>query len=99
MAKKMLTVQQAAERLEISDRGVVHLIKAGKLTAEREPDGRRWLIGAKELTDCIRERSKAAKEREKKRMAAEKAKAKKNAPVRKLPSKPATKPARKRGLK
>ena len=28
MAKKMLTVQQAAERLEISDRGVVHLIKA-----------------------------------------------------------------------
>lgn len=98
MAKKMLTVQQAAERLEISDRGVVHLIKAGKLPAEREPDGRRWLIGAKELTDCIRERSKAAKEREKKRMAAEKAKAK-NAPVRKLPSKPAAKPARKRGLK
>ena len=99
MAKKMLTVQQAAERLEISDRGVVHLIKAGKLPAEREPDGRRWLIGAKELTDCIRERSKAGKEREKKRMAAEKAKAKKNAPVRKLPSKPAAKPARKRGLK
>ena len=30
MAKKMLTVQQAAERLEISDRGVVHLIKSGE---------------------------------------------------------------------
>ena len=71
------------------------LLEIGK----KEPDGRRWLIGAKELTDCIRERSKAAKEREKKRMAAEKAKVTKNAPVRKLPSKPAAKPARKRGLK
>lgn len=95
MAKKMLTVQQAAGRLEISDRGVIHLIKAGSLPAVRDEDGRRWLIGAKELTDCIRERSKAAKEAEKKRMAKEKEQAKKNAQAEKKAAEKAGKKAKK----
>ena len=61
MAKKMLTVKDAAKRLEMTGRGVVYLIETGKLDAVKSDDGRRWLIGAKELNDCIRARAKAAK--------------------------------------
>lgn len=69
MAKKMLTAKQAAERLNISPRGVIYLIRVGRLPAEKDEESRMWLIGAKELTDYIRERTKAAKAAEKKKAA------------------------------
>jgi len=69
MAKKMLTVQQAAERLNITPRGVLYLIREGRLPAEKDQEFRRYLIGAKELTDFIREREKARKAAEKKKAA------------------------------
>lgn len=68
MAKKMITVTDAAERLSMTNRGIIHLIHAGKLPAERNELGR-WMIGAKDVTDCARARAKAAKEAEKKRTA------------------------------
>lgn len=57
--QQYLTIEEVAEMLRVKSTTVTAWCRAGKLTAFKQPGGKRWLVNAKELSAMQKQQTKS----------------------------------------